>query len=111
MAGSKGVVLGFLAAEESGQAAVLFDSVELISPTGQYFMCVCLMSYVPNEPVIGRVENVMHGHSKLNSPEAGTCMAADTRASVNDKLADLVGHLLQVLDRQPPQICRRVNVL
>ena len=72
--------------------------MKLVAAAGQDLVCVSLVADIPDEPVVRRVENVMHRDRQLDRTEARSRVAADARAGVDDELTNLVGDLLQVLD-------------
>ena len=84
--------------------------MQLVSPAGKYLMSICLMSDIPNELVIGRVEHIMHRHRQLDRPEARARMPANARARIDNKLSNLIRYLLQVFDLQLAQITRGTNL-
>ena len=100
MAGAERVVLGFVAAQKTGKPAVLLDRMKLVAAAGKYLMRIGLVADVPDKPVGGRVENIMHRHRQLHRAETRPGMPADARARLDNKAADLVGHFLQVFDPQ-----------
>ena len=109
MACAESVVNGFVASQKTRQSSVLFDRMQLVAPSGQYLVGISLMADVPDELVIRRVKHIMHRHRQLNGTEACTCVTADTRTRVDNKLPHLVRDLLQILDTQLPQISGRIN--
>jgi hypothetical protein len=84
--------------------------MELVPPPGKYLVGIGLVANVPNEAVMRRIEHIMHSHREFDCAETCTCMAADTGAGIDNELADLVGNLLKVLNPQPPQIRRGVDL-
>lgn len=64
--GAEGVVFAFVAARKARQAAQLAQAAHALAPPGQDFVRIGLMAHVPDQPVVGRVENVMQRHSQLD---------------------------------------------
>jgi hypothetical protein len=50
----------------------------------------------------------MHRDGELDRSKRSSRVAADTRASVDDELANFVGDLLQILNPKLPQIGGRI---
>jgi hypothetical protein len=67
------------------------------------------MADVPNEPVVRRVENIVHRHGQFDRAEAGAGVTADAGARIYNELADLVRDFLKVLDAQATEVGRRIN--
>ena len=106
MTGTERVVLGFITAKETRKASILLYCVKLIATTGEDLVRVSLVANVPDESVLGRVENVVHRHRELDRPERGARVPADARTSIDNELPDLVRDFLEVLDPQLPEVGR-----
>ena len=69
MGGAKVVVLTFSALGEAAQATQLAQRVHAFTPTGQDFVRVSLMAYIPDHPVMRGVEYIVQGHGELNGSQ------------------------------------------
>ncbi len=69
-------------------------------------MRITLVADVPDQPVGGRVENVMQRHGQFDHTEPGTEMAAGLGHRVDGLPAQFVGKLLELLYRQVLHIAR-----
>ena len=65
MSAGKGVVLALLWGGEGAQAMQFPVCIELFLATCQNLMSGSLMSYVPYNTVVGRIEYIMQGYGKL----------------------------------------------
>ena len=100
VAGAEGVVFGFRPPQKPRKSAVLLDRVQLVPTPRQYLVCIRLMPDIEDETVVRRIKNIMHSDRKFDRTEARTGVTADAGACIDDKLANLVGHFLQVFDPQ-----------
>jgi hypothetical protein len=59
MSSTEGVIFGFFAFAEAGDASKLTKSREFVSSSSEHFVGVALMGYVPDDLVDGHVEYVV----------------------------------------------------
>ena len=109
MGGAKGVVLAFGPAGEAGEATALAQRADPVAPPGQYLMRIGLVTDVPNQFVIGGIEDVMQGNRQLDHAETGSKMAARNCNRVDGLGAQFVGNLLQVPRINAAQIGRALD--
>ena len=76
MCGAEGVVSAFGAAWKSGWPVLHPEPVHLRAPAGEDLVRVCLVTDVPDDPVMRRVENVMQRDRELDRAEVRRQMAA-----------------------------------
>src|SRR5689334_23234075 len=100
------VVFAFRPLGEPRQPAALADRADAVAPAGKNLVRVSLMADIPDQPVMRRVENVVHRHRQLDDPEPGPEMATRDRHRVDQLGPQLVGHLAQIGFGQAPQIGR-----
>ena len=96
MRSAESVIFALGAFRESGQAAAGAQSANTVTPAGQDFVRISLVSDVPDQLVIGRVENVVKGHREFDDAEARAEVAAGDGDSVDRFSAQFIGNLLQV---------------
>ena len=109
MTNAEGVVVTFSAARKSGQTTRLSDACHALAAPGENFVRVSLMANIPDQPIMGRVEHVMQCNRKLNRAEASRQMATRFADGLNQKTTEFIRQFRQLVDRQPTQICRRVD--
>ena len=97
MSGTEGIVFGFLALAETGDAAELPELFEPVAPAGEHLVRVALMTDVPDDVVVGHVEDVVQGDGQFDDAEGRAEMAAGFGNGLDDLPTELVGELLQVL--------------
>ena len=107
---TEAVVLALVALQESGNAALLTQRAELLVAAGNQLVHVSLVAHVPNKFVVRSIKNVMQGERKLDNAQAGRQMSAVLSNLTNNRLADLLGKLLQFFDGTLPDIRRRLYV-
>jgi hypothetical protein len=109
MRGAKGVVAAFIAPRKTAEAAELAQAGHAFAPAGQDFVRIGLVTHVPDQPVIGRVEHIVQGDRELHGAEVGTQVPAGLRHAVQHIGAQLVGQRLELVPRQQAQVCRTVD--
>jgi hypothetical protein len=90
------VVFGFRALGETAQAPALPDGADAVAPPGHDLVRIGLMSDVPDQPVVRRVEHVVDRDRQLDHAEAGAEMATGHRNRVDRLQPQLVRHLAQL---------------
>ena len=75
MSGNESVILTFSRVGETADSFEFPERMESLPASGQDFVPVSLMSDVPNDPVVGRIEDIMQGDGQFDSTEAGSQMA------------------------------------
>src|SRR5580658_1232619 len=109
MAHSEGIVLAFGPFGKAAQSIVFPITGELVPAPGEDLMPVGLMSDVPYQLVIRRVENVMQCHCQLYHAQTGRKMPAMDAHRINNKLPELVAELLQLLPAQFLEVGRGID--
>ena len=95
VAGAEGVVGAFAHLWEAADAAIGADGLEGFAAAGQYFVGIGLMPHIPDEFVVGCVEDIVEGYSELDGAEARGQVAGMGREGVNDICTQFVGNALQ----------------
>src|SRR5580693_5200631 len=93
MTRSKGVVLALATSRKRGEAAELLDGVQARAPSGEYLVRIRLMTDIPHDAVVRRIEDIVQGDRELHGAEP-RCEVFAARADIaNEKLAQLLGNL------------------
>ena len=79
MTGTEGIMLAFAALRKAGKTAVLAQRRKLLPASGNNFMDIGLMTYVENNLIFRRIENLMQGQSQLYHAQVRRQMAAGVR--------------------------------
>src|SRR5690606_16248291 len=77
---------------------------------GKYFVRIGLVSYIPDDTIIGRIEDRMQGNSEFYRTQIRGQMSAGFRDGLQDKLAQLHRDLFEFAPIQLAQIGRRLNL-
>ena len=109
MGGAKGVVLTFIAARKARQPAQLAQGAHALAPARQYFVRIGLVTHIPHQPVVRRVENIVQRHRQFDRAEVGAQVTAGLGDAVKHIGTQFVGQPLELGARKPPQIGRTVN--
>ena len=73
---TKSVVFAFVTARETTQTAQLAQGLHALAPPGENFVGVRLVSNVPDDAILRRVEYVMQSNRQLHRSQVGAQMAA-----------------------------------
>ena len=82
--------------------------VEVVTPASQYLMAVCLMSYIPYNAVVGRIEDIVECHRQFHCSHTGCKVARIFRKFLDDILPQLFAYLWQLSYLQFSQVFRVV---
>jgi hypothetical protein len=93
---SERIVFALAALGEARKAAALTQGADAVAPAGDDLVRIGLVADVPDQPVLGRVEDVVDGDGELDHPEAGAEMPAGAADGVDHLRAQLVRQLAQL---------------
>ena len=111
VAHAEGVVLAFAALGEAAEAFVEPIGVEQFTPSGEDLVPVGLVPNVPNELVVGRIEDVMQRHGELHHTKAGAEVAALYAHHIDDEIAEFLAHLIELRFGDLTEVRRDVDAL
>ncbi len=107
--GAEGVVGAFGALGEAGEAAFLAQGADAVAAAGDDLVRIALVADVPDQLVVGRVEDGVDGDGQLDDAEAGTEMAAGLGDGGDQFGAKLVGEGGELVVGHAPQVGRRLH--
>ncbi|KGX49628.1 hypothetical protein Y025_5571 [Burkholderia pseudomallei TSV32] len=107
--GAERVVFGFRAARKARDAVELAQRLHPVAAARQDLVRIGLVTDVPHDPVVRRIEHVMQRDRQLDRTEIGRQMAARLRHAVEDERAQLVGERLQLATIETAQVRRIVD--
>ena len=84
---------------EAGQPAFLAQRADAVAAAGQDLVRIGLVADIPDQPVVGRVEDVVQGDRQLDHAQAGAEMAAGDRHRIDQLGAQFGGELRQLGSR------------
>jgi hypothetical protein len=93
MRGAERIVFALGALGEAGETVALAQRADAIAASGQDLVRIGLMTDVPNQPVVRRIEDIMQRDGEFDHAEAGTEMAAGRGDCIDGLRAQLVGDL------------------
>src|SRR5580692_11714939 len=105
------IVFAFGALGEAGEAFALAQRADAVAACRQNLVRIRLMADVPNEPVGGRIENVMQRHGELDHAEAGAEMAAGDSDSIDRLPAQFVRDLTKLVGFEAPEVVWGLDVV
>ena len=103
------VVGRFAPAREAADTVELTERAEPLESTREQLVRVGLVAGVPDDPVARRLEQPVEGDGDLDDPERRAEVAAGDRDRRDDRLADLVGELLELGLVEAAQVGRSVE--
>ncbi len=89
--------------------AALTKGADTITPPRQDFMRIALMPDIPDQPVVGRIKQVMDRHGQLDHAKPRPQMPAGDRHGINHLGTQFICDLLHLCRLQAAQISRGVN--
>ena len=111
MSGDEGVVFTLRRISKRREAFELSVCMKAVPATRENLMRVSLMTYVPNELVLRRVEDIMQRYRQLDSTQRRSQMTGVLAQRLDDKIPQLRTHRRQFLYLQFLQIRRRINLI
>jgi len=90
---SERVVLALSACRKRRKSARLLDGMKLFAAPGQNLVWIGLVTHVPNQPVVRRIEDVVQGYREFDCAQSRGKVAATGAHAVNEKLPQLLGQL------------------
>ena len=105
---AEGVVGALGPPQEARRTVGLLHPPERLAPAGQDLVPVRLVSDVPDQPVVRRVEHGVEGDGELDRTEAPGEVAADGGADPDQVRAQLAGHALELF---PGRVAERARVV
>ena len=106
---AEGVVFAFGTLGETRQPAALAQRADAVAATGQDLVRIALVPDIPDEPIGGRIEDVMDRHGELDHAEPGAEMSACRADRIDNLVAQFVGELAQLFLAQLAEIDRQVD--
>jgi len=97
---AKRIILAFTAFRKTGQPVFPPQCVEFFTPSRQQFVRVALMSDVPNQFIVGRVEHIMQSDRQFDDAQTGAQMPARVRHDADNFLPDFLSQTRQIVKRQ-----------
>lgn len=85
--------------------------VEGIASAGENLVAVGLMSHIPYDAIVGRVEHVVHGHGNLYRAQTRSEMARIVGQFVDNVAAQFITYGGQLVYTKLAKIGRRVDML
>ena len=105
------VVLALGALGEAGQPAFLAQRADAVAPAGQDLVRIGLVADIPDQPIFGRVEDVVQGDRQFDDAEPGAEMAAGDRHCIDKLGAQFAGQLRQIGFGQRTQVGRDADLV
>src|SRR5688572_25788277 len=109
MAGSEGIVLALIPAQEARHAALLAEGWEAVLAAGEHLVRIGLMPDVPDNLVLRGVEDVVQRDRELDGAQAGTEVSTGPGDRVDQRGPDLHRQLLKLTVRELFQVGGRVD--
>jgi len=109
--GAEGVVFGLGAFCETGEAAALAEGVDAILSAGEDFVRVALVADIPDELVVGGVEDGVDGGGEFDDAEARAQVAAGFGDGLDRCAADFVGEGFEFLVGERFHVGGRVDAI
>mmetsp|Transcript_30941 Transcript_30941/g.67598 ORF Transcript_30941/g.67598 Transcript_30941/m.67598 type:complete len:315 (-) Transcript_30941:278-1222(-) len=109
MAGTERVVLALRALCERSEPIGLAESLHLLAAAGENLVGVRLVTHVPDDLVLGQVENLMQSHCELNDAQAGPKMTSCVAHVVDHVCTEFLGQLVELRQVKVLHVNREVD--
>ena len=109
MGGAERVVLALAATREAGNPSAHAYAAHRFTAAGENLVRIGLVSHVPDDAVMRRIEDVMQRDGQLDRPQIGGQVAAGLADRFQDEGAQLLGEPLQLPPVQGAQRSRIVD--
>src|SRR6202140_3707744 len=103
MAPAQKLINALLAPQVAGKPSKLADSMKTLAPPGQQFMHIRLVPNIPDQQIIGRIEDVVQSHRQFYNAEVRSQVSAFYRNLFDDLPPDFFGQLPQLRGLQCAQ--------
>jgi len=106
---AKCVVSTFFTPWKSTETALLSQGPHLVHPACEHFVGVGLVAHIPNQTVLGCVEDIVQGNGEFDSAQIRAEVSAGLRDGLNQPLAQFNRQVWQAIARQLSQLRWRLN--
>ena len=111
MGRAKRIILTLIPLGEAGKTTFLAQRTDTVSPPGNDLVRIALVSHIPDQAVIGRVENIVDGNGQFDHPKPGTQMPPGLGNHVDHFGAQLGGKLNQLIFIQFSKVRRILDLI
>jgi len=109
--GAERIVFALGALGEPGQSAAHAERADAVATIGQDLVRIGLVADVPNQAIIGGVEDVVQRHRQLDHAEASAEMATGHGDGVDGLLAQLVRDLAKLARFELSEVVRGLDLV
>ena len=88
MTGIKGITVTFFSFRETAHPTIFSQIIKSFFPSGQNFMRIRLMPYIPDHLILRKLKTEMHCHGKLYHTQIGRKMPSCLADLLNKKGTD-----------------------
>ena len=111
MSRAKRVERRLIASREAAQPTIRADCGELVAPTRDNLMRVCLMAHVPHQLVVGRIKDIVEGKRQLHRAKARGQMTRMLGERVYNILPHLDSQLFEVFCREGSKVFDSIDIV
>jgi hypothetical protein len=86
MSYTKGIIFAFSPFGKAAKASVFAVGGKIIPASGEYFMTISLVAYVPYQLIVRSIEYIVQRYGQFNDTQASSEMASMDADYVNDVL-------------------------
>ena len=103
------IIQAFFPFREPADPSLLTERMEPVFPACDDLVGVGLMTNIPDQFVIGGIENPVNGQRQFHGPQRGSQMATTLGYRFNNFSPDLFGQPVQRRQVKAPDVLREVN--
>ena len=98
MADGKRVIRRLRRIRKPAKAALFPQRVELLVPARQQLVRIALMAHIPQQPIRGEIEDIIHGQAYFHGAQVGGKVAAVGAHGGHDHFAHFLGEVGQLVE-------------
>ena len=108
---AEGVIFALRALRKAVETSGLADGPDSVAPARQDLVGIGLVADVPNEAVLGRVEDVVQRDRELDDAQPGTEMSPGVGHGVDRLLPEFARELFQLVERHIAHVQRELYAI
>ena len=109
MAGHEQVVIAFVGVGIAHQSALGANRVKFVVSTGDQFVRIDLMAGIPDQTIVQKVVRAVQSQRQFDDAQVRGEVGGPQAEQVAKRFTNLVGNLIQLLQRHVVKLKRRLN--
>ena len=111
MPGREGIVGALGGTGKPRKSFVTTQSVKPIAAPGDQFVRICLVTDIPDDPVLWRIENIVKSDGQFHRPETGSQVATGDSDHIHDDLTNFFSQLIEFSTGKLFNVCWKIDAI